>query len=171
MQLRIPLTRSSPQQLPRNSSFKPELSINMQAPMEEQYNASYIWDLSNPNKPLDALIPQSPLCSIASYNKDPHLIAGGSMNGVVYFWDTRNLAKPVRQSKAEESHRDPVWDVKWLQSKTGEVMSVSKQMATFMSGTCVKQIALQRQLCCPKIEHETIMLEPKNKRWGCKGSF
>uniref|UniRef100_A0A8C7FK54 Dynein, axonemal, intermediate chain 2b n=1 Tax=Oncorhynchus kisutch TaxID=8019 RepID=A0A8C7FK54_ONCKI len=49
--------------------------------------------------------------------KDSHILVGGSYNGQITYWDTRK----------EHSHRDPVYKVIWLQSKTGtDTFSASK---------------------------------------------
>ncbi len=42
------------------------------------------------------------------------------------YWDDRKGSAPVESSPIEKSHRDPVYDLCWLQSKTGtEFASVS----------------------------------------------
>lgn len=42
------------------------------------------------------------------------------------YWDTRKGSQPVEMSAIENSHRDPVYKVIWLQSKTGsETFSAS----------------------------------------------
>lgn len=38
---------------------------------------------------------------------------------VLAYWDTRRGSQPVETSALEQSHRDPVYKVIWLQSKTG----------------------------------------------------
>lgn len=38
---------------------------------------------------------------------------------VLAYWDTRRGGNPVETSALEQSHRDPVYKVIWLQSKTG----------------------------------------------------
>ena len=35
------------------------------------------------------------------------------------YWDTRRGSQPVEVSSVEHSHRDPVYKIIWLQSKTG----------------------------------------------------
>lgn len=35
------------------------------------------------------------------------------------YWDTRKGSQPVEVTPIEKSHRDPVFDVKFIQSKTG----------------------------------------------------
>jgi len=80
---------------------------------------SYIWDIENPNTPDQNLIPSSPLVSLKFNPKDPHILVGGSYNGLVGYWDTRKGPYPVDTSTIEKSHRDPVFNVTWVQSKTG----------------------------------------------------
>jgi dynein intermediate chain 2 len=86
---------------------------------------SYIWDVETPNTPDQTLTPQSPLVCIKYNPKDPHVLVGGSYNGLLCnsinkaYWDTRKGAFPVDTSSAEKSHRDPVYNIAWVQSKSG----------------------------------------------------
>ncbi|KAI8915968.1 WD40-repeat-containing domain protein [Gorgonomyces haynaldii] len=80
---------------------------------------SYIWDIESPNAPDLALTPPSPLVCIEYNPKDPHILVGGSYNGLLSFWDTRKGSFPVDTSSLEKSHRDPVYSVQWVQSKSG----------------------------------------------------
>uniref|UniRef100_A0A672ZER7 Dynein, axonemal, intermediate chain 2b n=1 Tax=Sphaeramia orbicularis TaxID=375764 RepID=A0A672ZER7_9TELE len=80
---------------------------------------SYIWDIENPNQPELALKPASPLVCLDYNPKDPHTLVGGSYNGQIVYWDTRRGSQPVELSSVEHSHRDPVYKIIWLQSKTG----------------------------------------------------
>ncbi|XP_030597803.1 dynein intermediate chain 3, ciliary [Archocentrus centrarchus] len=80
---------------------------------------SYIWDVENPNRPEMMLKPASPLVCLDYNPKDSHTLAGGSYNGQIAFWDTRRGSQPVEFSSVEHSHRDPVYKIIWLQSKTG----------------------------------------------------
>ena len=86
--------------------------------MEKMSNLSYIWDVNNPNYPELELIPSSPLCCLEYNPKDPHLLAGGSYNGLISYWDTRRGSNPVDVSIIESSHRDPVYDIAWIPGKT-----------------------------------------------------
>lgn len=87
---------------------------------------SYVWDLQSPNTPESKLLPSSPITALQFNMKDPRVIVGGCLNGVVAFWDLRKGSGPVDQSVMEKCHRDPVYKVQWLQSKTGtECASVS----------------------------------------------
>nr|XP_043874818.1 dynein axonemal intermediate chain 2 [Solea senegalensis] len=80
---------------------------------------SYIWDIENPNRPEMALKPTSPLVCLDYNPKDSHTLVGGSYNGQIAYWDTRRGGHPVEFSSVEQSHRDPVYKIIWLQSKTG----------------------------------------------------
>lgn len=100
---------------------------------------SHVWDVNNPNSPELDLVPQSPLCCLQYSPKDTNLIAGGSYNGIVQLWDVRKATSAVGSSDTtksaktdkdnrsiiDDSHKDPVWDLKWLLSKTGEFLTVS----------------------------------------------
>ncbi|XP_034439463.1 dynein intermediate chain 2, axonemal-like [Hippoglossus hippoglossus] len=80
---------------------------------------SYIWDIENPNRPEMTLKPTSPLICLDYNPKDSHTLVGGSFNGQIAYWDTRRGSQPVECSSVEHSHRDPVYKIVWLQSKTG----------------------------------------------------
>ncbi|GAB4819199.1 hypothetical protein N2152v2_006245 [Parachlorella kessleri] len=87
---------------------------------------SYVWDVSNPNTPEATLAPQIPLVSVNYNLKDQNLIGGGQYNGQFSYFDLRKGASPVDSTPVEHSHRDPVHDFAWTQSKTGtELMSCS----------------------------------------------
>ena len=79
---------------------------------------SYIWDVNNPNTPEVTLTPPSPLCCLEYNPKDPHLLVGGSYNGLVTCYDTRVGYTPKDVSIIEKSHRDPVHKIAWLAGKT-----------------------------------------------------
>ena len=100
--------------------------LGFQATPEGMSTASYVWNLENPNYPEQDLMPQSPLCCLEYNNKDHNILVGGSYNGLVAYWDVRGGSQPVDTSPIEKSHRDPVYQISWLQSKTGtECASVS----------------------------------------------
>ena len=100
----------------------------------------------NPNRPEMTLKPTSPLVCLDYNPKDSHTLVGGSYNGQIggfsprlterwfsvhyevhkhvglfelAYWDTRRGSQPVELSSVEQSHRDPVYKIIWLQSKTG----------------------------------------------------
>lgn len=96
-----------------------------QMPANMSYD-SYIWDMNNPKAPVNNLTPSSPCVSIQYNPKDPHIIAGGMFNGLVGYWDTRKGSQCLETTTVQSSHREPVYNVSWIQSKTGtEVMSAS----------------------------------------------
>lgn len=121
---------------------------------------SHIWDVNNPNAPEMDLVPTSPLCCLEYNPKDAHLIAGGSYNGVVQFWDTRHPQTPVGRSSIEDSHKDPVYDLRWLMSKSGEVLTVSTDGRVLIWD--VKKMD-------KPMENETVILQPKSNDGGPKG--
>ncbi|KAM9839088.1 dynein axonemal intermediate chain 2 [Aulostomus maculatus] len=87
---------------------------------------SYIWDIENPNRPEMTLTPTSALVCLDYNPKDPHTLVGGGYNGQIAYWDTRRGSQPLEVSSLEQSHRDPVYKVIWLQSKTGtDIFSTS----------------------------------------------
>lgn len=92
------------------------------------------------------LKPASALVCLEYNPKDSHTLLGGCYNGqiggfrsrladrwctinsqvfqfvgvfLLALWDTRKGSQPVEASSVEGSHRDPVYKVIWLQSKTG----------------------------------------------------
>merc|ERR1711871_981794 len=54
--------------------------------------------------------------------KTPETLVGGSYNGLISFFDLRKSSKqPFETSVVENSHHDPVYDVFWISSKTGDL--------------------------------------------------
>ncbi|XP_015211441.1 dynein axonemal intermediate chain 2 [Lepisosteus oculatus] len=94
-------------------------SLEFQRATKDMSFDSYIWDIENPNKPEMVLKPVSPLVCLEYNPKDSHILVGGCYNGQIAYWDTRKGSHPVEMSTIEHSHRDPVYKVIWLQSKTG----------------------------------------------------
>jgi len=87
---------------------------------------SYIWDMTSPNHPDAKLIPPSSLTTLAYNPRSPDHIVGGAYNGMIAFFDLRKGATPVESSILEKSHHDPVYDIYWIQSRTGnECCSIS----------------------------------------------
>ena len=82
---------------------------------------SYIWDIINPNTPDTELTPPSPLCCLRFNPKSTDTLVGGSYNGLVTFYDLRRQGggSPLESSVIEKSHHDPIYDVFWISSKTG----------------------------------------------------
>ena len=87
---------------------------------------SYIWDIRNPNTPEMALSPTSPLSCLEFNPKDSTCLIGGARNGCLYVFDTRRGSNPVEYTSSHASHKDPVYSVKWIQSKQStECVSIS----------------------------------------------
>lgn len=126
---------------------------------------SHIWDILNPNEPTETIVTPSPLCSLEYYSKDPHLIAGGSWNGVVQFWDIRQPNRPAARSLIEESHKDPVWSVKWLQSKSGELLSVSTDGNAFVWDCRLPE----KPVIIHTVADDSVVLQPRSNEGGAKG--
>ena len=81
--------------------------------------ASYIWDVNSPNQPDSKILPTSPLTALVYNPRSPDHLVGGCYNGLVGFWDLRKGGSPVESSILESSHHDPVYDVFWIQSRSG----------------------------------------------------
>ncbi|KXS16505.1 WD40 repeat-like protein [Gonapodya prolifera JEL478] len=81
---------------------------------------SYIWDVENPNAPDQTLTPQGSGLVCLKYNpKDPHILVGGCYSGTLSYWDTRKGPYPADTTPVAKSHRDPVYGISWVQSKSG----------------------------------------------------
>jgi len=93
--------------------------LQFQESPEKMSTNAYIWDVNNPNEPDAELQPTSPLVCCEYNPRSPDHIAGGCYNGLVAFWDLRKGAQPVESSILEKSHHDPVYNVFWTQSRTG----------------------------------------------------
>ncbi|XP_046888484.1 dynein axonemal intermediate chain 2 [Hypomesus transpacificus] len=94
-------------------------SLEFQKATKDMSLDSYLWNIDNPNKPDMALKPVSPLVCLEYNPKDSHILVGGCYNGQIAYWDSRKGSQPLEMSTIEHSHRDPVYKVIWLQSKTG----------------------------------------------------
>ena len=90
-------------------------------------NESYIWDVNNPNSPLETLRPPTPVVKLVYNHKNTDQLAFGGYNGVIGIWDLRaNKKAPSIVSEIETSHYEPVIDLFWLSSKGGnELVSCS----------------------------------------------
>ncbi|XP_021928495.1 dynein intermediate chain 3, ciliary isoform X1 [Zootermopsis nevadensis] len=86
---------------------------------------SYIWEVDtalpaeNPNKPQLTLKPAVPIVCLEYNPKDPNCLVSGMFSGQVAFWDVRKSSTPAGMSALEPSHRDPVYSVLWINSKSG----------------------------------------------------
>ena len=143
-------------------------NLRFQANTEGASIASHIWDVNNPNDPVENLVPQSPLCCIEYYHKDQHLIAGGSYNGVMQYWDTRNAKRPAGRTAIEESHKEPIWDLKWLHSKQIEILTVATDGSAFV-WDCRRPDKPTETITVRKNENDTLPLLPKSNEGGARG--
>ena len=50
---------------------------------------AYIWDISNPNQPINVLNSPSPITCLKFNHKSVGVIGGGCYNGLVLTWDLR----------------------------------------------------------------------------------
>ncbi|KAK9846621.1 hypothetical protein WJX81_007768 [Elliptochloris bilobata] len=88
--------------------------------------SSYVWDVANPGRPEAELAPASPLVCLAFNLKDASVIGAGCYNGQFAVFDVRRGAAATDATPIEHSHRDPVYELAWLQGKTGtEAMTAS----------------------------------------------
>jgi len=124
-----------------------KMPVNM--PMD-----SYIWDVSNPNVPESKITPMSPICCLDFNPKDANTIISGCYNGVVTLFDLRKGSSPVLYSQLKFSHKDPVYDVRWLQSKNA---------TSFLSCSTDGQVIIwdTRYLAEPPKECYNLQLSPE----------
>lgn len=101
-------------------------NLRFQRMTDDMPVASYVWDIEERNYPLTELRTQSPIISCAYNHKNSDLLVAGCYNGILNFYDLRKGNNPAGKTVVETSHYDPVYDVVWLQSKSGyECASVS----------------------------------------------
>lgn len=77
--------------------------------------SSYVWDVNNPNTPEFEMCPTSQICCSKFNLKDSNLVGAGQYNGQFTFYDMRKGTSPVDTTPIDISHRDPVYDIAWLQ--------------------------------------------------------
>ncbi|BDA50396.1 Dynein intermediate chain 2, axonemal [Coccomyxa sp. Obi] len=100
--------------------------LEFQRQAESGPSDSYVWDLGNPAQPEATLSATSALVCLNFNLKDSKVLGGGQYNGQFVVFDMRHGSAAVDATPIEKSHRDPVYDFAWLQSKTGtEAMTVS----------------------------------------------
>ena len=101
-------------------------NLRFQRMTDDMPMVSFIWDVSERNVPLAELRTNSPLVCTQYNHKSSDMLLGGCYNGILNLYDLRKGPTPSGKSAVEVSHYDPVYDVTWLQSKTGtECASVS----------------------------------------------
>jgi len=69
---------------------------------------------------LTELRSQSPMVCCQFNGKNSDWLIGGCYNGILNWYDLKRGPTPCMKSKVEVSHYDPVYDVVWMQSKTGQ---------------------------------------------------
>ncbi|XP_061554588.1 dynein axonemal intermediate chain 2-like isoform X1 [Phycodurus eques] len=100
--------------------------LELQKATADMSKDSYIWDIENPNHPKTVLVPTSQLICLDYNPQDLHTLVSGCVNGQIVLWDARDSQQPVAVSSLEQSHREPVYKMIWLQSSTGtEAFSAS----------------------------------------------
>ena len=101
--------------------------MNTNTSFDDNVIDSYIWDITNPNRPYYTIKPVSPITCIAFNKKNTDSFVCGSYNGILGVWDLRKSGnKCVESTVIEKTHNDPIYDVEWIQSRTGtEFVSVS----------------------------------------------
>ena len=80
------------------------------------------------SRPFPPSLPPSPFLPplLPSSPQDNNLVGAGQYNGQLAYFDVRKGNGPVEATPIDISHRDPIYDFAWLQSKTGtECMTVS----------------------------------------------
>lgn len=88
--------------------------------------------MNNPTTPRETLTPASQLCCINYSPKNENWLGAGQYNGQLVWFDVSQGGRPVGMSPIENSHKDPIYDCAWLQSKTGvEIMTCSTDGEVF----------------------------------------
>lgn len=83
------------------------------------FNLDTALPAENPNKPQLTLKPAVPIVCLEYNPKDPNCLVSGMFSGQVAFWDVRKSSTSAGMSALEPSHRDPVYSVLWINSKSG----------------------------------------------------
>mmetsp|Transcript_1257 Transcript_1257/g.2798 ORF Transcript_1257/g.2798 Transcript_1257/m.2798 type:complete len:574 (-) Transcript_1257:687-2408(-) len=121
-------------------------SLRFQRMSEEMSTSSHVWDINERNVPLLSLRSKSPIISSQYNPKQSDLILSGCYNGILNLYDLRKGSTPAMMSVVETSHYDPVYDLCWLQSKTGtEAVSVSSDGRLMLWD--VKEMDAPRDTC------------------------
>lgn len=88
--------------------------------------AACIWHVASPTAPHTVLLSKNGGCTaIAPSPKDQHLLAGGTVTGVVQLWDDRKEGGlPVLSSDRQKSHGDAVTGIRHCATKGIDFFSV-----------------------------------------------
>lgn len=97
----------------------------------QSHYESFIYNLECPSVPEFEVHPPSPLLCLEFNQKDSNFLVGGMTHGSLSLWDIRQGSLPIWTSAIEQSHRDGVYAVRWISSKTAfECVSVSADGTT-----------------------------------------
>jgi len=77
-----------------------------------------VWDINNPNSPINVLTCNSEITTVAFNSKHFHILGAGCANGTAVIFDL-NTNKILASTKLDESHSEAICDFIWLKSKTG----------------------------------------------------
>ncbi len=89
--------------------------LQFQQQPHDMLTSSYVWDVNNPNTPEYEMTPTSQICCSKFNLKDGNLIGAGQYNGQFSYYDMRKGTSPVETTPIDISHRDPIYDMAWLQ--------------------------------------------------------
>jgi hypothetical protein len=124
---------------------------------------SYVWDVTSPTAPVAELLPPSPLTALRFNPKTPDVLVGGCYNGLVTLYDVKQKPRggAVATSALERSHRDPVYDVAWVQSKT------NTQLASCSTGACGRHRRRRRRAGRPQGRTLVARDAPQSRHFCC----
>ena len=92
-----------------------------------------LWDIHNPSAPECSL--QSRHCdasAVACSPKDPHIVVGGTVKGIVQYWDTRQAGVAAVFCRVDRGHKGAVSAIRYLMSRNLECFTVGMDgMALF----------------------------------------
>lgn len=78
-----------------------------------------VWDLNNPNSPINTMVCDSEITAVAFNSKQTNLLGVGCANGTAMIFDL-HTSKIVASTKSEDfSHSEAVSDFIWIKSRTG----------------------------------------------------
>jgi dynein intermediate chain 2, axonemal len=77
-----------------------------------------VWDINNPNSPINVLTCNSEITTVAFNTRHFHILGAGCANGTAVIFDL-NTNKILASTKLDESHSEAICDFIWLKSKTG----------------------------------------------------
>ena len=86
---------------------------------------SLVYDVTNPLVPVMEITPASALVTLQHSQREPSLMAGGTLDGHLVLVDTRVGGCPVLAAEVPDSVGDPVTGLQWLASKSGSEVVAS----------------------------------------------